>query len=207
MNGAATFPLGNEGRRACRTGLSRLLPRGPLRPQPPSVSQDGQAQSKLAVTTLASPWDVSLCLTGQPLLPSKSSLPALPFFHEVLQGCPHRGRRWPSPCSCLHPGSSHTWRLCSRAVPQGQRPALVERSLPACLSELSGQAPDAEVGVTEVRGQGVMDRSFPLGYRGSSAGGPSPTAPAGHLELCRARSRREEGAAGTARGHPGCPQN
>ena len=78
---------------------------------------------------------------------------------------------------------------------------------PACLSELSGQAPDAEVGVTEVRGQGVMDRSFLLGYWGSSAGGPSPTAPAGHLELCRARSRREEGAAGTARGHPGCPQN
>lgn len=59
-----------------------------------------------------------------------------PFFHEVLQGCPRRGRRWPSPCLCLHPGSSHTWRLCSRAVPQRQRPAFVEWSLPACLNFL-----------------------------------------------------------------------
>lgn len=75
VNGPAKVSR-NEGQRTCPTGLSRLLLRGLLRPQPPSVSQEGQARSRLAVTTLASPWDFSLCLTGQPLLPSKSSLPA-----------------------------------------------------------------------------------------------------------------------------------
>ena len=124
-----------------RAHPGQQLPGGEGLPSPPSPALPGTPHfSQSQPSWQSPPWPLpgtsaSVSLDSLFFLQNPASQHG-PFFHEVLQGCPRRGRRWPSPCLCLHPGSSHTWRLCSRAVPQGQRPALVEWSLPACLNFL-----------------------------------------------------------------------
>ena len=151
-----------------------------------------------------------LFLTGHNLffLPNPASQLSR-FLCEVLRGSPARAGGGHSPAGTFPQRFARLCGCAQEQCPRGTAPG-PRRTQPACLPELSGQAPRLGSGLWRSEVKGEMEGSFPRGILGqqqardsdaqSASGDCPPRRRPSTRKIDRAWSRRKEDAAEGQRG-------